>query len=54
MACVFELGGHSAKPYVYVNRVYYCFIVNNFNIFIIIIIIIKDQTEISLCSQAFP
>ena len=35
MACVFELGGHSAKPYVYVNRVYYCFIVNNFNIFII-------------------
>ena len=34
MACVFELGGHSAKPYVYVNRVYYCFIVNNFNIFI--------------------
>ena len=36
MACVFELGG---KPYiyiyVYVNRVYYGFIVNNFNIFII-------------------
>jgi hypothetical protein len=26
MACVFELGGHPAKPYVYVNRVYYAWL----------------------------